>query len=117
MLYLFIKIIIINIFINIFPYYLISRGSVKTFGPLQTLFGLPRNPSDSTGTLPVHSLSLYFHYSDKSKTISKRRQELKCVALRFGKYSRHGRDPSLANDRQGDLDGYDGPCTFQNNRR
>ena len=29
-------------------------------------------------------------------------------------YSRHGRDPSLANDRQEALDDYDGPCEFQN---
>ena len=28
-------------------------------------------------------------------------------------YSRHGRDPSLANDHQGDLEAYDDPCAFQ----
>ena len=42
------------------------------------------------GTLPIplepfrFIFSLYFYYSDYSKTISKRRQDLKCVTLRFG---------------------------------
>ena len=37
---------------------------------------------------------------------------LKCVTLRFGKYYRHGRDSSPANDHQRDLDAHNGPCAL-----
>ena len=48
-----------------------------------------------------------------SITISNHHRTLKCVTLRFGKYTRHRRDTSPTNDHQWDLDGHSDPCAFQ----